>query len=111
MITSWKLLIVLGQGISVVVTLSFLLTRLNVIKRLFKNQTVWKDKLPLLLIFGLIGIIGTYTGQSMDGGAIANSRVIGVLVGGLLGGPIVGVGAGLIAGIHRYTLGGFTFCL
>lgn len=108
MITSWKLLIVLGQGISVVVTLSFLLTRLNVIKRLFKNQTVWKDKLPLLLIFGLIGIIGTYTGQSMDGGAIANSRVIGVLVGGLLGGPIVGVGAGLIAGIHRYTLGGFT---
>lgn len=108
MITSWKLLIVLGQGMSVVVTLSFLLTRLNVIKRLFKNQTVWKDKLPLLLIFGLIGIIGTYTGQSMDGGAIANSRVIGVLVGGLLGGPIVGVGAGLIAGIHRYTLGGFT---
>lgn len=26
----------------------------------------------------------------------------------MLGGPIVGVGAGLVAGIHRYTLGGFT---
>lgn len=107
-ITSWKLLIVLGQGMSVVVTIAFLLTRLNVIKRLFKNQIVWKDKLILILIFGVIGIIGTYTGQHMDGGAIANSRVIGVLVGGLLGGPIVGVGAGLIAGIHRFTLGGFT---
>jgi two-component system sensor histidine kinase LytS len=107
-ITSWKLLIVLGQGMSVVVTIAFLLTRLNVIKRLFNNQIVWKDKLILILIFGLIGIIGTYTGQNMDGGAIANSRVIGVLVGGLLGGPIVGVGAGMIAGIHRFTLGGFT---
>ena len=40
--------------------------------------------------------------------AIANSRVIGVVVAGLLGGYRVGIGAGLIAGIHRMTLGGFT---
>src|SRR5690606_36387312 len=40
--------------------------------------------------------------------AIANSRVIGVVLAGLLGGYKVGIGAGLIAGIHRFTLGGFT---
>jgi two-component system sensor histidine kinase LytS len=33
---------------------------------------------------------------------------MGVFIGGLLGGPAVGLGAGLIAGIHRYSLGGFT---
>jgi len=40
--------------------------------------------------------------------AIANSRVIGVVVAGLLGGYKLGVGAGLIAGLHRMSLGGFT---
>jgi LytS/YehU family sensor histidine kinase len=29
-------------------------------------------------------------------------------MGGLLGGPLVGLGAGLIGGIHRYFIGGFT---
>ena len=33
---------------------------------------------------------------------------MGVAIGGLLGGPIVGIGAGLIAGLHRLSLGGFT---
>jgi two-component system, LytTR family, sensor histidine kinase LytS len=40
--------------------------------------------------------------------AIANSRVIGIVIAGLLGGYKVGIGAGLIAGIHRFSLGGFT---
>lgn len=40
--------------------------------------------------------------------AIANSRVIGIVMAGLLGGYKVGIGAGLIAGIHRMSLGGFT---
>ena len=51
--------------------------------------------------------MGTYLGIIiMD--AYANIRGIGAMLGGLLGGPIVGVGAGLIGGIHRYSLGGFT---
>lgn len=34
--------------------------------------------------------------------------MIGVVLAGLLGGPKVGIGAGIIAGFHRFTLGGFT---
>ncbi|WP_269758262.1 LytS/YhcK type 5TM receptor domain-containing protein [Thalassobacillus sp. C254] len=34
--------------------------------------------------------------------------MIGVVAAGLLGGVKVGLGAGLIAGLHRYSLGGFT---
>ncbi|MCY7433652.1 hypothetical protein MCZ49_18240, partial [Bacillus safensis] len=33
---------------------------------------------------------------------------MGIEMGGLIGGPFVGIGAGLLAGIHRYTLGGST---
>ena len=36
---------------------------------------------------------------------IANTRIMGVGISGLLGGPIVGVGVGFIAGIHRYIAG------
>jgi sigma-B regulation protein RsbU (phosphoserine phosphatase) len=30
------------------------------------------------------------------------------MIAGLIGGPIVGLGAGIIGGLHRYFLGGFT---
>ncbi|MCF6094992.1 sensor histidine kinase [Microaerobacter geothermalis] len=104
----FDLMITLGQGMSVVATIAFLLTRLPLVQRLFRQSISLKDKFLLILIFGGMGIIGTYTGVLMDGGAIANSRVIGVMVGGLFGGPVVGIGAGLLAGAHRLTLGGFT---
>src|SRR5699024_6797217 len=40
--------------------------------------------------------------------AIANMRFMGVVMDGLIGGYRIGIGAGLIAGIHRMFLGGFT---
>ncbi|MFV0239876.1 MAG: LytS/YhcK type 5TM receptor domain-containing protein, partial [Lacrimispora sphenoides] len=63
----------------------------------------------LSAIFGLVSIISTYTGVH-EQGAIVNTRVIGVLAAGLLGGPWVGMGAALIGGLHRYSfdIGGFT---
>ena len=41
-------------------------------------------------------------------GAIANNRVIGAVIAGLIGGPTLGFSVGLTAGIHRYFIGGFT---
>ncbi|MEW5898785.1 MAG: sensor histidine kinase, partial [Bacillota bacterium] len=58
-------------------------------------------------LFGFIGIAGTYAGAPVHG-AVANFRAIGAMVAGFLGGPLVGAGAGFIAGAHRYLLGGFT---
>lgn len=40
--------------------------------------------------------------------AIANTRIMGVVIGGLIGGAFVGLGVNLIAGLHRIILGGFT---
>lgn len=60
-----------------------------------------------ILVFGALSIGGTYLGVPIDG-AYANTRSIGAVTAGLLGGPVVGIGAGLIGGGHRYLLGGFT---
>ena len=90
--------------------LAFVMTRIEFFRKLIvKENTNWKDKLILSIIFGIYGVIGTYTGIPIKG-AIANGRVIGVFIGGLLGGPFVGFMSGLIAGGHRFLIdiGGFT---
>jgi LytS/YehU family sensor histidine kinase len=106
-----------------IVTIAFLITRLKLFRQMIYQRLSWKGKIIMILVFGLFGIIGNYTGieihpeipnlPSGDGTnsdsfkAIADTRNIGVIIGGLIGGPAVGVGAGVIAGGHRYLLGGF----
>lgn len=102
-----QLSIALIERMSVVITLAFILTRYHSFRRLIQDRANSRQKAMLTLIFGLLGILGSYTGIPIHG-ALANSRVIAPLVGGLFGGPAVGLMAGLIAGAHRYFLGGFT---
>lgn len=119
---SWSLLISMAERMGIIVAIAFLFTRWTGFRTLLENRPNMQGKLLLALIFGLFGIIGTYTGITVSPGevqhrfpgslsyedAIANSRAIGVMVAGLLGGPISGLGAGIIAGAHRMSLGGFT---
>jgi two-component system, LytTR family, sensor histidine kinase LytS len=86
-----------------------LIMRFDVFKRLLTGKANRYEKLYLSVLFGLFGIAGTYMGVPIQN-AIANSRVVGVALGGILGGPLVGFAAGSIAGGHRYLIdiGGFT---
>lgn len=119
------LIVSLIERLAIIATIAFLLTRFKFFRRLFDYHTQMstKQRIVLTLIFGLFGIIGTYTGIIVNPfentedrwsralnneEAIANSRVLGVVVGGLLGGFRIGFGAGVIAGVHRFFLGGFT---
>lgn len=100
----------LTSRVTIILILAFMLSRIGIFRKLVSKQNLnIKDILLLSIIFGVMGIIGTYTGIYVQG-AIANARVIGVFVGGLLGGPIVGTLSGIIAGGHRYLIdiGGFT---
>jgi two-component system, LytTR family, sensor histidine kinase LytS len=83
--------------------------RLESVRRLITGTASRKEKIALAVFFGLTGIAGTYLGVPIQN-AIANSRVVGVAIAGILGGPLVGFGAGLIAGGHRLLIdiGGFT---
>ena len=59
-----------------------------------------KDVIALSFFFSLLSISGTYIGLNFNG-AILNTRNMGVVAGGLLGGPYVSALTGLVAGIHR----------
>jgi two-component system, LytTR family, sensor histidine kinase LytS len=113
------------ERLGIIVTIAFVMTRLGFFRKLIEQRSNVKISQTMLIIvlFGFFGIIGTYTGlivnaevdeyakwqlQLQENEAIANSRVIGIVAAGLLGGPWIGLGAGLVAGIHRYFLGGFT---
>lgn len=74
---------------------------------MLKKETTLREKAVLCLLFTIIGIHGTY-GFPVAENLVANTRAVGAIVAGLVGGPGVGLGAGLLIGLHRYSLGGFT---
>ncbi len=98
------------NSIALMFLITFLLSRTNAFKNLILNKkNTFKNKIFLAIVFSFVGIFGTYYGFPIEG-AIANSRAIGIVVAGLLGGPFVGISAGFIAGFHRWAIdiGGFT---
>jgi len=97
----------LVEKICVIFVLAYLLTRLKYFTEVIDGKLTIKNQLILILIFGGISIYGSYSGVDIFG-AVANVRDLGPMVAGLIGGPIVGLGAGLIGGLHRLTMGGFT---
>jgi len=90
-----------------VLVVFLLLFHLKFFKRMVEQKLNTLDQLILSVLFGCFALYGTYSGIQTSG-AIANIRNVGPVMGGLLGGPLVGLGAGLIGGIHRYLMGGFT---
>jgi two-component system, LytTR family, sensor histidine kinase LytS len=120
----FELLITMLERLGIIVTIAFILTRFRFFRGLiYHNSLNRRQHFFAIAFFGFFGIIGTYSGMSFSTDtlhfnpwaadlasdeAIANSRVIGIVIAGMLGGYKVGIGAGLIAGLHRFTLGGFT---
>lgn len=120
----FELLITMVERLGIIVTIAFVLTRFSFFRDMIHQERLdTQQQYKAIIFFGFFGIIGTYSGMALDTGtqqfdrwvaeltsdeAIANSRVVGVVLAGLLGGYKVGIGAGIIAGIHRFTLGGFT---
>ncbi|TGB01885.1 sensor histidine kinase [Halobacillus salinus] len=120
----FELFLPMLERLGIIVTVAFIITRFRFFRELIDRKTLdAKDRYMAIGFFGLFGIIGTYTGITYDmstlefgswatglanSEAIANSRVIGIVAAGLFGGYRIGVGAGVIAGLHRFSLGGFT---
>lgn len=120
----FELLLTMVERLGIIVTIAFVLTRFPFFRdMIYQEQLDRKQQFTAILFFGFFGIIGTYSGLTLSteslhfsswtaglnhDEAIANSRVVGVVIAGLLGGYKVGIGAGIIAGLHRFTLGGFT---
>jgi two-component system, LytTR family, sensor kinase len=66
-----------------------------------------RDKIYLYFFFSALSVMGTYLGQPVHG-ALANTRAIGPVLAGIIGGPFLGTSVGFTGGLHRYFQGGFT---
>ncbi len=115
----------LVQRICVVVSIAFVSFRAEWLRRALQGASVrWKDTLVVIGVFGLFAMLGSHGGIVVDvyqgaqaagwpgslreGQAIINFRDVLVICAGLLGGLWTGVGVGLVAGLERYFLGGFS---
>ncbi|MCG9657882.1 Sensor histidine kinase YehU [Vibrio mediterranei] len=101
------LIISLLQQMCVYLMLAYMLSKTPLFIPLFSVSNRLSHKLSIYVLFSSFCILGTYFGLQIND-AIANTRAIGAVMGGLFGGPIVGFAVGLTGGLHRYTLGGFT---
>lgn len=100
----------LVNNLCYVIVVAFIISNLSVFKKIIQKDEFRRlDLVILSLTFAVFGIIGTYTGTDVYG-AIANTRIIGIMAGGILCGPFVGIVSGTIAGLHRfsYDIGGIT---
>ena len=101
------ILIDLVKTTCVIIVFAYVVTRNRFFTEILDKKFSFKNQAILILLFGALSIFGTYGGINLPSGAIANTRDLGPMVAGLVGGPWIGLGAGLIGGIHRYFLGGF----
>lgn len=94
------LLVILVERFGLMITAAFLIMAFGSIRNLDLRPTTKKNTLMLTVLFGSLGIMGTYTGDAVHL-SVANLRAMSVITGGLVGGPVVGIGSGFIAGLHR----------
>ena len=95
------------QQMAVFLVIAYLFSKSPAFRPLTGETLRVRHKLLLYLIFSSFSILGTYFGLPVRD-AIANTRAIGAVLAGLIGGPLLGTAVGLTGGLHRFTLGGFT---
>lgn len=94
------------QSMSLIALSAYIFNQIVFYKKSFSNNSI-SYKLILIIFFTIVSILGTYTGVEINH-AIANTRPIGAITAGYVGGPFVGVVVGLISGFQRHSIGGFT---
>lgn len=120
----WELITQMLSRMTLIITIAFLITRLSIFRKMIYHRVGIGGLFVLIIIFGMFGVIGNYTALVVEPGnqtivsnlwnptlqsnnALVDTRNIGIIIGGFFAGPIVGLGASLIAGGHRLLMGGF----
>lgn len=103
----FNLVLLLLQQMCVFLVIAWLMSKTRLFIPLVQVTVRLPHKLLCYITFSIFCIMGTYFGLHIED-SIANTRAIGAVMGGLLGGPWVGGLVGLTGGIHRYSMGGMT---
>ena len=97
------LLAILLKHVGLLVAGAFVLLTITPVQNMNFQKTGLSNRLSMILFFGLLGILGTYSGNEIFD-SYANLRAMAIITAGLFGGPAVGIGAGFIAGAHRFII-------
>jgi two-component system LytT family sensor kinase len=102
-----SLLLSLVEAMSFFMALFYVLSRTRALQRRpgASPAMTWGMR---WLFFTFITVTGSYLGIPLPDGVIANTRALGAIVSGFVGGPTLGLAVGATAGLHRLTLGGTT---
>lgn len=117
-----NLTIVLFERLGILLIIAFVMTRTPGFRSLlYRNYSV-KMSLVHAGVFGLFGIASTLMGIVIfedgvfshqlvlfpveDNHFIVSMSLVAIVIAGLLGGPVLGFGAGVITGVHLLFLGG-----
>src|SRR5699024_12448993 len=121
------LTLILFERLGLLLVIAFVLTRTRGFRSLLDREFSKKMLIVHACVFGLFGIAGTITGIAIEGGTVAirdfvltpveddqmvtGSSLVAIGIAGLLGGPAVGLSAGLIDVAHLYYLVVIVFVL
>jgi len=97
--------LMLFQMICVVIVFAYLFTRSRFFVEVLEHHPMVSTQIILVVIFGCLSIYGLSSGVTFSG-ATVNIRDLGPIIAGLTCGPYVGLGAGLIGGAYRLSMGG-----
>lgn len=106
-ISIFQIILDLVKEMAFILVIAYLITRTRYFSEILAKKFTFENQVVMILIFGAFSILGTYASAEIAG-VTPNVRDLGPMIGGLVGGPFIGLGAGLIGGVHRYLLGGFT---
>ena len=89
---------------SLLLSCLFFLTLIPQFKEIFQKD-IYRPKQLIILsaLFTLFAILGTYSGINVEG-SLVNVRMIAIMSGGILFGPVVGISTGVLSGVHRYLI-------
>jgi phosphoserine phosphatase RsbU/P len=98
---------VLLQLMCVIIVAAYLLTRSRIFPEIIDGHATIPTQIILVLLFGALSVYGSVSGIDFMG-SVVNVRDLGPMLAGLLAGPWVGLGAGLIGAAYRLSMGGLT---
>lgn len=93
--------VTLFEILCVIIVFASIFMRSRFFNEIYEEHPKWTTRILLMVFFGILSIFGTISGLSVFG-AVVNIRDLGPMAAGLVCGPYVGIGAGIIGGIFRF---------
>ncbi|HJJ34716.1 MAG TPA: hypothetical protein O0X79_03525 [Methanocorpusculum sp.] len=103
--SQYAVLILLLARMMIASVILYLFTITGVFKRLVSGEAKLTDLVWTALLTLGISLYGNYGGVEVNG-VLVNFRDVGVILAGLIGGPVIGTIAGLVSGYLRFLQGG-----